>query len=57
MEDNRRLAEAQRPAHRVCAGTGDEATISALEDIIDETERGTWFLFECLQGTDRFEPG
>jgi len=57
MEDDRLLAAAQRRAHGVCAGTGDVATTNALEDIIDETERRTWFLFECLQDADRLGPG
>jgi starvation-inducible DNA-binding protein len=55
MEDNRHLAEQQRKAHEVCDGTGDVATTSALENIIDETERRTWFLYECLKDTDRFD--
>lgn len=32
------------------------ATASVLEDVMDQTERRTWFLFECLQeDTDRFD--
>jgi starvation-inducible DNA-binding protein len=55
MEDNRHLAEMQRRAHASCAETGDVATTSVLEDIIDSTERRTWFLYEYLKDTDRFD--
>lgn len=55
MEDNRHLVEQQRKAHEVCGSTKDFATTSVLEDIIDETERRTWFLYEYLQDTDRFD--
>ena len=55
MEDNRHLAESQRKAHAVCDGTKDVATSSVLEDTIDETERRTWFLYEYLKDTDRFD--
>ena len=53
MEDNRHIAAQQREAHAVC----DAATPRrrALEDIIDATERRTWFLFEYLKDTDRFD--
>src|SRR6266481_3343205 len=30
----------------------DSATSNALEEILDETERRTWFLFEVLQGAN-----
>lgn len=55
MEDNRHLAGSQRKAHAVCDGTKDVATSSVLEDTIDETERRTWFLYEYLKDTDRFD--
>ena len=55
MEDNRHLAESQRKAHEVCGGTKDVATTSVLEEIIDGTERRTWFLYEYLADTDRFD--
>lgn len=52
MEDNGHLAKAQREAHDVCDQSRDYATASLLENIIDETERRKWFLFETLQGAN-----
>jgi starvation-inducible DNA-binding protein len=49
MEDNAHLVRQQRAAHEVCEQHKDVATASALETIIDETERRTWFLFEVSQ--------
>ncbi len=54
MEDNKAIAASMRAAHTACDGTGDVATTSLLEELIDATERRTWFLFEILQDTDRF---
>jgi len=54
MEDNKAMAASMREAHTACDETDDVATTSLLEDLIDETERRTWFLFEVLQDTDRF---
>jgi len=50
MEDNRKLAKAQRAAHDVCDDNKDYATAGLLENTIDETEKRTWFLFEAMQG-------
>ena len=55
LEDNRHYVELQRRAHAVCDAAGDVATTSFLEDIIDQTERRVWFLYEILQDTDRFD--
>jgi starvation-inducible DNA-binding protein len=52
MEDNGHLAHAQRQAHDVCDQCHDYATASVLENILDETERRKWFLFEVFQGAD-----
>ncbi len=49
MEDNRHMAEQQRAAVAVCDRHGDSATSNILQDILDHTERRTWFLFEVLQ--------
>ena len=57
MEDNLHLAHAQRRAHASCAETGDVATTSVLEEIIDETERRTWYLYEFLKDTDHYHSG
>ncbi len=47
MEDNKKVAEAMRDAHKLCDDHDDVATASLLEVYIDETERRTWFLFEA----------
>jgi starvation-inducible DNA-binding protein len=46
-DDNAMLTQAMREVHAVCDEAGDVATASLLENWIDETEKQTWFLFEC----------
>jgi starvation-inducible DNA-binding protein len=46
-DDNASLTQSMREVHAVCDGAGDVATASLLENWIDETEKRTWFLFEC----------
>jgi starvation-inducible DNA-binding protein len=55
MEDHQHLVKAQRDAHDVCDKCRDYATASELENIIDETERQKWFLFEIVQGINNAE--
>ncbi|TMC21384.1 MAG: DNA starvation/stationary phase protection protein, partial [Chloroflexi bacterium] len=50
MEDNKHMAQMQRAAHEVCVHNHDVATASVLENLIDQSERRTWFLFETVQG-------
>jgi len=50
MEDNRHIAEQQRAAIEVCDSNDDSPTGNLLQEILDQTERRTWFLFELLQG-------
>jgi starvation-inducible DNA-binding protein len=50
MEDSTRLTKSMRAAHEVCERNRDVATTSILENLIDEAERRTWFLFEVTQG-------
>lgn len=45
--DNQEFADSLRSARKVCDEIGDYATTSTLEVYIDETERRSWFLFEC----------
>ena len=52
MEDNGLMAKMLREAIVVCDKHRDSATSTALEEILDETERRTWFLFEVLQGVN-----
>lgn len=51
-EDNLALATRLREAHNVCDEHRDFATNSFIEQWIDETERRTWFLFECSRKPD-----
>jgi starvation-inducible DNA-binding protein len=52
MEDNGRLAKAQRAACEVCEKSRDYATANVLQNIVDETEKRRWFLFEVIQGAN-----
>jgi starvation-inducible DNA-binding protein len=47
MDDNKKVAAAMRKAHDVADKYEDVATASLLENLIDATERRTWFLFEA----------
>ena len=49
MEDNQRIAKNIRDAIAVCDKNRDSATSNALQEILDETERRKWFLFEVMQ--------
>jgi starvation-inducible DNA-binding protein len=46
-DDNAKLTLYMREVHSLCDEAGDVATASLLENWIDETEKRTWFLFEC----------
>jgi starvation-inducible DNA-binding protein len=48
-DDNAKLTQNMREVHSLCDEAGDVATASLLENWIDETEKRTWFLFECGQ--------
>ncbi|HEU5088275.1 MAG TPA: DNA starvation/stationary phase protection protein [Roseiflexaceae bacterium] len=52
LNDNRRMAEAQRAAIEVCDENRDTPTGNLLQEVLDETERRIWFLFELTQGND-----
>ncbi len=45
--DNAALTQSMRDTHSLCDAAGDVATASLLENWIDESEKRTWFLFEC----------
>jgi starvation-inducible DNA-binding protein len=49
LEDNARIAKNIRAAIEVCAQNHDSATENVLEEILDQTERRKWFLFETNQ--------
>jgi starvation-inducible DNA-binding protein len=46
-DDNAGLTQTMREVHSLCDEAGDVATASLLENWIDESEKRTWFLFEC----------
>lgn len=48
-EDNKALAGRLREAHALCDEHRDVATVSLIENWIDEAEERTWFLFETAQ--------
>ncbi len=52
LDDNRRMAEAQREAIEICDHNRDSATSNLLQEILDETERRIWFLYEVAQGLE-----
>ena len=52
MEDNGHIARRIREAVAVCDKHRDSATSNALQEILDETERRKWFLFEVIQGVN-----
>ena len=50
LDDNRRLAARQRAAIEVCERNRDTPTSNLLQEILDETERRIWFLYEVSTG-------
>ena len=46
-DGNAMLTQNMRSVHSLCDKAGDVATASLLENWIDESEKRTWFLFEC----------
>jgi starvation-inducible DNA-binding protein len=55
IEDNRHIAEAQRAAIELCEEKRDSPTGNLLQEILDETEKRIWFLFEVCQGGRHME--
>ena len=49
LEDNQLIAKAQRHAIEVCEEHHDSVTGNVLQELLDHTEKRTWFLFETLQ--------
>jgi starvation-inducible DNA-binding protein len=52
LADNRHIAEQQRAAIAVCDERGDTPTGNVLQEILDQTERRIWFLYEVSQGAE-----
>ena len=49
MNDNNSMAKAIRAAIEICDNNSDTPTGNLLQEILDQTERRKWFLFEILQ--------
>lgn len=49
LTDNRKMAQQQREAIEVCDDHDDTPTGNILQEILDQTERRIWFLFELSQ--------
>ena len=52
MDDNAHITQNIRTAIEVCEHNKDFATSNELENILDQTERRKWFLYEIVQGED-----
>jgi starvation-inducible DNA-binding protein len=52
LADNRHMAEQQRAAIAICDKNRDSPTSNLLQEVLDQTERRIWFLFEVAQGLD-----
>ena len=52
MNDNKAVAKAMREAHELADKHDDAATAGFLENLIDATEKRTWFLFEASRKPD-----
>ena len=50
IKDNRHMAEQQRAAIEVCDENRDTPTGNLLQEILDQTERRIWFLYEISTG-------
>jgi starvation-inducible DNA-binding protein len=50
IADNRHMAGRQRAAIEVCDRNRDTPTGNVLQEMLDETERRVWFLYEVSQG-------
>jgi len=53
VADNKQMIENMRGAHDVCDEHEDVATASLLEELIDQAEKRTWFLFEANRDADQ----
>ncbi len=50
IKDNRHIAEQQRAAIEICDKNRDTPTGNALQEILDQTEKRIWFLYEISTG-------
>ncbi|HEY8324249.1 MAG TPA: DNA starvation/stationary phase protection protein [Ktedonobacterales bacterium] len=49
LEDNSHMARSLRQAIATCEDNRDTVTANNLQEILDQTERRVWFLYETLQ--------
>lgn len=56
LNDNRQVSSNIRQAAEVAEQNRDLPTANILEEILDETERRIWFLFETMQGENTHSP-
>lgn len=49
VEDHNQIAQHQRVAIEVCDQHRDSVTSNVLQEILDQTEKRKWFLYEMLQ--------
>jgi starvation-inducible DNA-binding protein len=49
LDDLHQIAENQRSAIERCEEHKDSVTANVLQEVLDQTERYKWFLFETLQ--------
>lgn len=49
-DDNRELTARMREVHDLCDEHRDFATVNLLDDLIEQAEKRTWFLFEVTRG-------
>jgi starvation-inducible DNA-binding protein len=50
IKDNRQMAEQQRAAIEICDRNRDSVSSNTLQEILDETEKRVWFLYEISTG-------
>ena len=50
LKDNRHLAVRQRAAIEICEQNRDTPTANLLQDVLDQTEKRIWFLYEVSTG-------
>jgi starvation-inducible DNA-binding protein len=53
--DNRHIAETMRAAMELCDEQRDHSTSNLLQELLDETEKRIWFLYEVSQGGENTE--
>ncbi len=55
IDDNRHIAGLQRTAIDICDKNRDTPTGNILQEILDQTEKRIWFLYEVSQGGHNME--